>query len=331
MRNSIDMRSIFDHAQFQKIQDTLAVATGLAFIAVDYKGIPLTSHSACTEFCRMMRGSKYNKDCERCDSRGGLEAARSQEPYIYLCHAGLVDFAVPILYENNYLGAVMGGQVLLSDQADNLQLERMFSDNRMQILLPKESTLAVSNKIKIMNLDQIRKIAETVFLLCNLFVEETRLRNSLQELNRNSMFVHVDDCFFERYSQIVNNSCSNIHPSEKDTSELLKPAFSYIKNHLNEDLSLRKVSSVCNISPSYFSRIFARQGLGNYSEYVNRQKIMHAKRYLHQTDLSVTQIADKLGYCDSGYFIKTFKKYEGVTPSEFRNNGQSNPALNLQD
>lgn len=327
------MRSIFEHAHFQKIQDALAIATGLAFIAIDYKGVPLTSHSACTEFCRIMRSSKFNKDCERCDSRGGLEAARSQEPYIYLCHAGLVDFAIPILYENHYLGAVMGGQALLSNQHDNNKLEKILGDNRMQLLLPKENALAASSKIVVMDLEQIRKIAEVVFILCRLLVEEARLHNSLQELNQNSMFVHVDDCFFEQYSQIVDWTSNEPSSNEENVSELIKPAFAYIKNHLDGDLSLRKISSVCNISPSYFSRIFARQGLGNYNDYVTQQKIVHAKRYLLLTNLSVNQIADKLGYCDSAYFIKVFKKYEGFTPSEYRSTEQTKLSLetNLLD
>lgn len=320
MKNTQRLRNILDRVEFQKIQDSFAIATGLSFITVDFTGTPITTHSSCTEFCKIMREGKYNKSCERCDSRGGLEAARSQLPYIYLCHAGLVDFAIPIILDGDYLGAVMGGQVLLEDQNDNLRLEQILGDNQMQLVLAHKNALNASNRIAVMSLDKVKQIAEMVFLICRIMVEEARLRQSLYDLNRNSAFIHVDDCFSDQYTQIMSSFHSQQDLKDDTGVELLKPAFIYIKEHITGDLSLRKVASICNISPSYFSRIFSRLNLGTYSDYINKEKITHAKRYLRLTDLSVSQIANKLGYADSGYFIRVFKKNVGITPNEFRHN-----------
>lgn len=90
-----DIHQIFNPDDFQKIQDDISIASELAIITVDYKGVPITAHSNCSEFCKKMRSSQYGVYCEKCDSHGGLEAARIGKPFIYLCHAGLIDFAIP--------------------------------------------------------------------------------------------------------------------------------------------------------------------------------------------------------------------------------------------
>lgn len=323
MKNTLRLQNILERAEFQKIQDSLAVATGLSFITVDFTGTPITSHSSCTEFCKIMREGKYSGSCERCDSRGGLEAARSQMPYVYLCHAGLVDFAIPILIDGDYLGAVLGGQVLLEDPNENFRLEQILGDSQTQLVLAHTNALTALNKIIVMSLDKITLIAEMVFLICRIMVEEARLRQSLLDLNRNSAFIHVDSCFSDQYTQIMSSFDFTQETPDDTGTELLKPAFLYIKDHISGDLSLRKVASICHISPSYFSRIFSRQNLGSYSDYINKEKTSLAKRYLALTDFSISQIANKLGYADSGYFIRVFKKNTGVTPNEFRHNSSN--------
>jgi ligand-binding sensor protein/AraC-like DNA-binding protein len=320
MRNTLNVRCIFENPRFQKIQDAMAIATGLAFITVDYKGCPITSHSSCSEFCTIMRSSSTQRElCERCDSRGGLEAARTQSPYIYLCHAGLVDFAVPIIHEGNYLGAVLGGQVLLSNQEENAKLEQIYYNKDMQIVLHKNNTLIASRSIPVMDLNKIKILSEMLFVLCKILIDEARLKFSINELKENDSYIHVDEIFFDKYSQIISDTYYDISAEDKNPHSILKPAFDYINDNLDGDLSLKKVSSICKISPSYFSRIFAQEKLGSYCDYINRLRINHAKRYLKSTDLNISQISNNLGFNDCGYFIKVFKKFESITPLEYRN------------
>ena len=78
------------------------------------------------------------------------------------------------------------------------------------------------------------------------------------------------------------------------------------------------MAAICNISPSYFSKLFARENLGTLSNYVNQVKLNHAKELLHSTNWPVRNVADYLGFDDCGYFIKVFKKQNGMTPMEYR-------------
>lgn len=156
MANLLDIREILDVNSFQKIQDDIAKATEFAMITVDYKGIPVTKHSRCSEFCRLIREQKeFSKLCEKCDSRGGLEAAREGSFYIYKCHRGLVDVAVPIIIDGQYLGAVMVGQVLLMDAYE---------------------------KIPVLSFDKIKAVSEMMSHVSNYIVEEALLKRTQNEI-----------------------------------------------------------------------------------------------------------------------------------------------------
>lgn len=111
--------------QIQAIQDKCSKAMGLAFVTVDYRGRPITKYSGFTDHCALGRELQgFSEMCEQCDAHGGLHAAITGQPYIYRCHADLVDFAVPLILDDNYLGSVMGGQVRLTD-AEERELEHI--------------------------------------------------------------------------------------------------------------------------------------------------------------------------------------------------------------
>ena len=97
MEDARKLSDFIDLDLLQNIQDNCSKAMGLAFITVDYKGIPITKYSGFTSHCMLGRQAKgFAEMCEQCDAHGGLHAAITGQPYIYRCHADLVDFAVPI-------------------------------------------------------------------------------------------------------------------------------------------------------------------------------------------------------------------------------------------
>jgi ligand-binding sensor protein len=239
MKNLVDIREFFQNERFQRIQDAIASSIGLAIITVDYKGIPITQHSSRIEFCTIMRKSDYfSKLCERCDSRGGLEAARTQSPYIYLCHAGLVDFAIPIIVDNKYLGAVMAGEVFLSNKEENLKLERIIHSFEDNVSLKDINTLRAYKSIPVMPLDKIKTIANMLFFICTMMVDETRLRALIDELRKNEAHIHVDKEYINTYTQITSNQYFDL-TMEKQNISLLSPAFDYIRQNLEGDLSIK--------------------------------------------------------------------------------------------
>ena len=105
----------------------------------------------------------------------------------------------------------------------------------------------------------------------------------------------------------------------KNQSKLNKDFITqYINLHYMENLYLDNVAKVLDTSPKYFSKYFKRVFGINYIEYLNKVKILHAKEFLKSTNISVGEIGEKIGYANSTTFTSTFKKYCGISPTEYR-------------
>lgn len=108
---------------------------------------------------------------------------------------------------------------------------------------------------------------------------------------------------------------------EEDSAALtlVREARTYIETHIDENqLSLPDVARSLGVSPSYLSHVFSLAGEETFVEYVSRQRIECAKRLLRDTELSVADISDRLGYSSPQYFRGRFKLACGVTPSAYR-------------
>lgn len=306
---------IINLEKFQKIQNDIAAATDMAIITIDYKGKPITMHSKCSEFCRAVRANPdLGKLCEKCDSRGGLEAARNQKPYIYMCHIGIVDFAIPIIVDDQYLGALMAGQVRLENQDNNLVLERIVS-RKYQVDLEAYPDLKDRyDALYCMTLDKIEKVAQMMNHIISYIVEEAILKTSLNEVNQ-SLSTKQKGLGGEHQSIDLSMIAES---SACHKSILLAPALKYIQANYNKKLYVDDMAYLCNISPSYFSKIFKREMMCNFSTYVNTIKLSKAKALLETTDQPIINISYELGYEDCGYFIKVFKKKYNETPASYR-------------
>jgi two-component system response regulator YesN len=100
--------------------------------------------------------------------------------------------------------------------------------------------------------------------------------------------------------------------------EMLTKVFNYIENHIEEEIGLNEIISNCSVSQGYLSRIFKRQFNISVMEYLHMRKMYMAKSYFCFTDLKITDVAFKLGYNESSYFSKVFKKYESTTVYEYK-------------
>lgn len=138
------------------------------------------------------------------------------------------------------------------------------------------------------------------------YIREIQTADSLEELRR--WFVGK-----------TRDICEHLVSGKKRESEnLVEQVKTYIDRNFQKDLSLDEVSRMVNISPYYFSKLF-KQGTGeNFIEYLTRVRMEHARRLLEDPDASIKQVCVMSGYGDPNYFSRLFKKYEGVTPSEYR-------------
>ena len=95
----VQLQDVLDLNFLQKFQDAFAQAMGMAALAVDTHGNPVTQPSNFSEFCMEItrKSPEGARRCSECDLRGGQEAARTGKPSVYFCHGGLMDMAAPIM------------------------------------------------------------------------------------------------------------------------------------------------------------------------------------------------------------------------------------------
>lgn len=96
----------------------------------------------------------------------------------------------------------------------------------------------------------------------------------------------------------------------------LKKVLDYMEANYSSPVTLEQLSASVNMSPKYFCRFFYQMTHRTPIDYLNYQRIEHASYQLATTDASVTEVAYNCGFNDLSYFIKTYKKYKGITPGK---------------
>ena len=92
----------------------------------------------------------------------------------------------------------------------------------------------------------------------------------------------------------------------------------FIEHNYAAPITLQHLSASVSMSPKYFCRFFSEMTHQTPMEYLNHQRIEQACYQLSTTDDSITEIAYRNGFNDLSYFIRTFKKYKGITPGKYK-------------
>ena len=102
------------------------------------------------------------------------------------------------------------------------------------------------------------------------------------------------------------------------TLPVINKTVKYVKANFRDNISLDTVASNANMNSSYFSRYFKSKTGENFVDFLARIRIEKAKELLIETELSIEEIAELVGYGNKSYFTKIFKKVTKVNPGEFR-------------
>jgi YesN/AraC family two-component response regulator len=114
------------------------------------------------------------------------------------------------------------------------------------------------------------------------------------------------------------NAIDDIQKNSVSKSDI-ENAKSFIANNISNPITVKDVADHVNLSAEYFTKLFKRATAQNIKEYIDHSKISAAKEMLEHSNISVSMIALELGYSYFSHFTQVFKKYEHMTPSEYRN------------
>ncbi len=104
----------------------------------------------------------------------------------------------------------------------------------------------------------------------------------------------------------------------QQTTRLAADVANYVRHHLSEPISTEKMAEEFYLRRPYPSAKFKQETGETLTDFILREKAEEAKRLLRWSDKSAASIGAYLGFSSHSHFIRVFKKYAGVTPSEFR-------------
>ena len=321
--NFTTIHDVINFKKWQALQDAISEVTGLAIITVDYRGIGLSEHSKCQAFCKKVRENRIMlEQCQRCDSRGGLEAVRYNKSYIYRCHFDIIDVAVPIIVYDKYVGAIMAGQVRISNREDNKYFEKIVNNeyhDEAKDFLEKHKTFY--KNIPLISYEKLQTYIDMIEKLAEYIINESISQKEREEepLARNILYKSIAE--EKRISNNASNLIDGIELSpviQVSSNSIVKTIYQYINDNKGEQITLSNMAEKTHVSEGYLSRLFKEETGQNFTKFILGLKMGWAKELLEETNISVMEITHELGYNDSGYFIKRFKKREGMTPLSYR-------------
>lgn len=123
----------------------------------------------------------------------------------------------------------------------------------------------------------------------------------------------------EEVFRLLSSVMSSFHESIADSKfSYIHKSIAYIKQNLDQNLTLQQVAKFVHLNPNHFSEMFKRETGLNYIEFVTRERMRQASELLQGSQAKISEVANRVGYEDIKYFSQQFKKYTGQTPSEFR-------------
>lgn len=165
-----------------------------------------------------------------------------------------------------------------------------------------------------------------------LVIMNTLLRKAIQRSDIHPFYIDKISSSYARKIEALTSASGNemAHQMLRDYCAYVRryslkgfsPAVQTVINHINlnvaEPHTLKSLSAICHISPSYLSALFKQETGFTLIDYINTQRVKRAAHLLASTNRSVADIAEEMGILDVNYFAKVFKRTYGVTPTRYR-------------
>lgn len=234
-------------------------------------------------FCRMIKETKTgNLRCLESDKKICMACRASGEAQTHMCHAGLVDTAIPIKFKDTILGYIMFGQS--SPEEDEKALEKRIKKLSRELNIEENDLISSHHELTKYEPDVVDSAANI-------------LKMATRYLWLSDMIQISSDGLGEKIGEYIRENIS-----EKITIEELCQKFSISKNKL---YSLAKKTWGMTIG-----------------DYVSSQRIEYAKVLLTTTDMQISEICHAVGIVEYNYFIRLFKRQTGYTPLSYRKSYQ---------
>lgn len=173
-------------------------------------------------------------------------------------------------------------------------------------------------------IEYIRKLSIDILLTLSfaLYDKNEYLKNIYDE--KRDLFEYVqhldtlDDIFDTLYHGFATVIQYLKEKSESKNKNIITIITKYINDNISEDITLDKISQQVFLTPNYIGYIFKEEMGISFSEYVTQVRMEHAKELLKHPENKIYEVSQKVGYKNSHYFSKLFKKHTGINPSQYK-------------
>lgn len=206
-----------------------------------------------------------------------------------VCHAGVGEFVYPVRVKGKNVGFISVGGFKGTDEI---------------IAQSKAKHFAFKNHI------EWKKVSELRDKFLNPVIPE---KSKIDAVIHPLMFML--EAYLEKYEELSNAA---------DDKDIYIRLLRYITTNHNYKLTMKELSKEFNCSVSTLSHLFKNRSGLSISEYIENLRLDEAKWLLQQSNYSITEISDCLGFCNPAYFSSVFKKKFGVPPKDFLKSANSN-------
>lgn len=154
----------------------------------------------------------------------------------------------------------------------------------------------------------------------SLYNELRTVMDKIYDISDDTSFsakLSVTGLIYEFFSILMKNTADN------NKTEITKAALKIIDYNFCENITVEQLAEHLSVDISHFSRKFTKKTGVSPKKYILDKRINRAKELLATTDASILEISNSVGYDDQFYFCRIFKKYTGVTPSEYRKTAEN--------
>lgn len=232
-----------------------------------------------TSFCSMLQGnSAACRGCERSAANMCEKCTVTHETIIEKCHMGLTELVTPVYNGLSVIGYIMLGQI--TDEPDHDTFVRNVLKKGEEYDLDREKLMEQLKTIRYYSTDQLLDSMRVVKALASYIV--------------------------------VSNL---IYPTE---TLLAQSVMEYITQNLAQDISVPVLCQEFSISKSTLYRVTRPYAPEGIAAYVKKLRCNKACELLRRTELTMSCIAEEVGYSDTAYFLRSFKKEKGISAGNYR-------------
>lgn len=241
-------------------------------------------------FCALM--AQTEGGCRMCaEVEQKLRRSPSEKSVTEICLAGLADTAVPVMVHGRVAGYLRTGQVALQP------LKKRDFTRVARLLFEWGDTTDLGQ------------------------VEELWFHSKVLEPPQYEAFVRLLQVF-ARHLSLAAEAAGPLPETVALESPVVSKARAYIEQRQHENIGVKDVARVLNMSVFYFCKVFRKATGMTFTEYLTRVRVAKARNLLQNPHVRVSEVAFESGFQSVTHFNRVFRKWVGCSPTEFREREQ---------